>query len=139
METKAKTKEPTTPALPHKVGVPLPFEWQDGRYGRAFFYVCATFKRGRMTHLYLDPRQQPRYGHKEWFDVDFTTEDYKNCKLKELRFAGYRMPSLEDPSILEGGYCMAHKCLSLRVLVPRESSSLTVVTHFGTNVTVEFR
>lgn len=112
-------------------GQDIPFSCGDSNYGRAEFVVCPVFKRGIMRELYIDPKQQPKY-FGEWFKVDL-----QGIRIKSLSLSGY--PVAKDPRVWNSFWCKEHKCYSLELYVANNTSSLTVVTHFGDNVTLEFR
>jgi hypothetical protein len=114
-----------------ELGQAIPFTCRDDKYGRAEFIVCPVFKRGIMRELYIDPKQQPQY-FEEWFKVDLV-----DIRIKTLSLSGYLLG--RDPRVWHSFWCKTHKCFSLELYVANDTSSLTVVTHFGDNVTLEFR
>jgi len=113
-----------------KLGYSIPYEWKSKNLGVAEFTICPVFKRGYIRELYIDPLQQEQY-----------KGVYFNMDLRGINFnkVWYSSPMDKQPKIWHSSWCKEHKCYSLRLYVPDDSSKLIVEAHFGDTIEISFK
>jgi hypothetical protein len=109
-----------------KDGDYLPFVARTENLGTAEFVICPIWKRNKLVKLHIYPKQQ------ELMDYYYVWEGYGR---HSLQFSGYQ--GLQDPKIWYSYFCKEHKCLSLRLYVPPESSYIWF-TVYSDNITIGF-
>ena len=96
--------------------------------GRAEFAVCPTFIRGYIRELHIFPLQQD-------MNVSYAVRIPEHIKINQLGFSS-------DPhnphNMWHGTWCKEHKCLSLRMYVPLNITTMRVAMHFGTQLSLEW-
>ena len=114
----------TTKRSPIEVTIPftLPYEWNTSKYGRAEFQLCAVFKRGKFTDLYIDRRQQVLTS---WYHLEVDSS-----RATGLWFSSY-IPGSHFPYVWQTTWCKEHRCHSLELYVPDNSRVLEVTYGVG--------
>jgi len=93
------------------------YKWKDKDYGRTEFTICPIWKRGRLCKLYIYPQQQR--------DIDyFYSVEVSNCE--SINPIAWTHRGMENPWVWMYLWCKDHKCMSLRLYVPPNSSKLTI-------------
>ncbi len=85
------------------------------KYGRAEFFICPIWKRGKIKELFIYPVQQP--DAKNYFVIKSGFSD-SLCINSEA----YK----EEPRIWITGWCKEHKTTFLRFYVPKDCDFFTV-------------
>lgn len=92
----------------------IPFVWMRQDYGRAEFEVCAKFIRGKISEVWIYPKQQ----------VSDCYYHYKPLKpySTAISYSGY--DGLEYPNVWYQYWCKEHKTMCVRLYVPTNAKFL---------------
>ncbi len=94
----------------------LPFQFMHERYGRAEFEICAKFHRGKVSEVWVIPRQQ---------DVDYIYQYKPPTPFSTaISYSGY--DGLDYPNVWYQYWCKEHKTMCVRLYVPNDAKFLWI-------------
>lgn len=99
-------------------------------YGRAEFEFCPVIKNGKITDLFIVPRQQERE-EKGWH------LDLSKLRCSCINFVSW-IQYHENPNIWNEYWCKIHKALTHRIYVPKNTQIIEFDYHFGDSLSVRF-
>lgn len=105
-------------------GSSIEYKCLDESYGRAEFALCPIWKKGRLVKLYIYPKQQKNMKH--FYSVEM------DCDSINLMSWTYKNKKL--PWAWMYVWCKEHKCMSIQVYVPPNTSKLTISALSGLNI-----
>lgn len=94
----------------------IPFTWITHDYGRAEFVCCPIWKRGKITDLYISPKQQP--------DKRAILYHFKCGYSSSLNLTS--TVGLDNPEVWNVMWCQTHKTQALEVYVPKNSKNFSI-------------
>ena len=89
-----------------------PFQSMHPQYGHAEFTICVQWKRGKVSDLWIEPRQQD----------DEKMYHFSNGVADSFMVDNSYHQSSEGFKIWYFQYCKVHKCQVMSVYVPTESN-----------------
>lgn len=105
-------------------GSSIEYKWLDTDYGRAEFALCPIWKYGKLVKLYIYHKQQKDIKH--FYSVDL------NCD--SLNLISWTHKNKELPWAWMYVWCKEHKCMSIQVYVPPNTSKLTISALSGLGI-----
>lgn len=97
---------------------PYVFQAIHPNYGRAEFIICPVYKYGKLKEIFMYPVQQ---------DVDYYY--HYNLPYTPLDFGikAWTHKGVDNPWIWLHFWCKEHKCQSMRLYVPAQAKSFSII------------
>jgi hypothetical protein len=95
-----------------------PFEWKTRSHGWAGFTICPIWKRGRIREVFIYPTQQPnaKYYYYIKYNEGWCGLDFEGLFIESEK-------KINNANITRTYFCKEHKCMAIKMLVPKQSSS----------------
>lgn len=107
------------------------FEPMSDSLGHAEFEICPVFKRGKMTEIFIYPRQQPNVKYYYYYKVDYKPVDFS--------INSWTHKGIDMPEVWLNYWCKEHKCVTFVVYVPIKSNCFMLKTLSNLSITFDYK